>query len=70
MKNSFRKQPSVNLGPAAPEVYPFVIGDLEHTIDNHAHLGGGLNCQCELCGQRSHFGREPADGNLFRTNSR
>jgi hypothetical protein len=72
MKNSnFRKQASVNLGAStAPEVYPFVIGDLERTIDGQAHLGGALNCECELCGQRCHAGREPPDGNLFRTNSR
>jgi hypothetical protein len=70
--SSFRKQASVSLAASAPapEVYPFVIGDLEHTIDSHAQLAGNLNCRCDLCGQRCQQGREPPDGNLFRTNSR
>ena len=67
--NSFRKQPSVAFAQSNPEVYPFVISDLEQTIDGHTYLGGKLNCRCDLCRQKL-YGREPPDGNLFRTNSK
>lgn len=67
--NSFRKQPSVALTQSNPEVYPFVISDLEQTIDGHTYLAGKLNCRCDLCKQKL-YAREPPDGNLFRTNSK
>jgi hypothetical protein len=58
MKNSsFRKQITPHLSAPNPEVYPFVIGDLEQTIDAHTYLGGKLNCKCDLCKQKFLMGK-------------
>jgi hypothetical protein len=79
--NNFNSQPSmrpqfqkrVSLCPPTShlqEVSPFVVRDLEKTIDPHSHLPGKHNCGCLLCHPGRFPGEGKSDGNVFHTNSK
>jgi hypothetical protein len=60
-KVHIRKQLSVTQGQGADAVLPFVISDLEQTIDPHNYLAGKTPCNCDLCMQRRVQGKEARD---------
>lgn len=50
MRNQFLKRVSIAPATSVPiEISPFVVRDLEKTIDPHSHLPGKHTCQCILC---------------------
>lgn len=69
MRNQFLKRTS--LAPTTPlpqEISPFVVRDLEKTIDPHSHLPGKNKCHCMLCIPGRFPGETKTDGNVFHTN--
>jgi hypothetical protein len=71
MRNQLLKRTS--LGPATPlhlEISPFVVRDLEKTIDPHSHLPGRHQCHCVLCIPGRFPEEAKPDANVFHTNSR
>lgn len=68
MRNiNLRKLPSI---APAPEVSPFVIRDLEKTIDPYNHLPGRHTCLCDLCKAGKFHDQHKKDGNIFHTSGK
>lgn len=51
------------------EISPFVISDLEQTIDPHNFLHGRTDCNCDICFQKTGIKKQKIDSNIFRASS-
>jgi hypothetical protein len=71
MRSLFQKRTSLCPPGSLPqEISPFVVRDLEKTIDPHSHLPGKHKCLCLLCVQGRFPQQDKPDSNTFYTNSK